>query len=55
MAGTNDITGDTLVSKIPSTQYKDNWDTIFICNNESADKKCKNCDCWKNQDVNQPN
>lgn len=27
--GTNDITGDRLVSKIPTDEYRDNWEIIF--------------------------
>lgn len=29
MATTNEITGDALVSRVPSQQYKDNYDAIF--------------------------
>ena len=29
MATTNDVTGDRLVSKTSSQQYKDNWNLIF--------------------------
>ena len=29
MATKNDITGDALISRVPSQQYKDNYDAIF--------------------------
>ncbi len=29
MATRNDITGDDLISKVPSKQYMDNYDAIF--------------------------
>lgn len=29
MTARNDITGDSIQSRVPSQQYKDNWDKIF--------------------------
>ena len=29
MATTNDITGDSLISRVPSNAYKNNYDRIF--------------------------
>lgn len=29
MATKNDVTGDTIQSKMPSKAYTDNWDAIF--------------------------
>lgn len=29
MTDRNDITGDKIATKVPSKQYKDNWDAVF--------------------------
>ena len=39
MATKNDITGDTLVSRMPSQAYKDNYDRIFRKGNPDKEKE----------------
>ena len=39
MAAKNDITGDSLVSRMPSQAYKDNYDLIFRKGNPKEDKQ----------------
>lgn len=39
MATKNDITGDALVSRMPSQAYKDNYDLIFRKGNPDKDKE----------------
>lgn len=49
MAAKNDVTGDSLVSKVSSEAYKANWDAIF-----GKKKEPKN-DEPKNENLKQPN
>ena len=41
MAAKNDVTGDSIQSKMPSKAYTDNWDAIFGKKNKEVveDKK----------------
>ena len=39
MATKNDITGDALISRVPSEQYKNNYDLIFRKGNPKEDNK----------------
>ena len=39
MATKNDITGDALVSRMPSQAYKDNYDRIFRKGNPDKEKE----------------
>lgn len=39
MATKNDITGDALVSRMPSQAYKDNYDRIFRKGNPDKEKQ----------------
>jgi hypothetical protein len=36
MATKNDVTGDSIQSKMPSKAYTDNWDAIFGKNKKEA-------------------
>ena len=54
MATNNDITGDRLVTGVPSKEYLDNYDKIFSkktpCNNCGQVREfCDNLTCPKNQ------
>jgi hypothetical protein len=39
MATTNDVTGDMLISRVPSEAYKNNYDAIFRKGNPEKEKQ----------------
>lgn len=39
MTTKNDVTGDRLISKIPSDNYRDNWERIFGKKNDRKKSK----------------
>lgn len=39
MTTKNDVTGDRLISKVPSDDYRNNWDRIF--GKKQSEKKTK--------------
>ena len=39
MATTNDVTGDMLISRVPSKAYKDNYDLIFRKGNPKKEEE----------------
>lgn len=46
MTSKNDITGDKLISKIPTKEYQDNYDRIF----RREQKRCSYCDTMNDVD-----
>ena len=49
MATKNDITGDALISRLPSQAYKDNYDLIFRKGNPKKDKEDENQEVKQDQ------
>lgn len=47
MATKNDVTGDSIQSKIPSKEYSDNWDRIF---GKKENKEKENDDTLSDRD-----
>ena len=43
----NDVTGDRLVSRVPSEEYKDGWDRIFGGNKEKEMPVVSKNDLWR--------
>jgi hypothetical protein len=42
MAAKNDVTGDSIKSRVSNKAYRDNWDRIFGKKKRVAKKKTKN-------------
>ena len=46
MASTNDITGDSLTSKVPTEEYRNNFDTIFRKDKKEDIPVLENDEMW---------
>jgi lysophospholipase L1-like esterase len=46
MASTNDITGDSLTSKVPTEEYRNNFDTIFRKDKKKDIPVLENDEMW---------
>ena len=49
MATKNDVTGDMLISRVPSEAYKNNYDLIFRKGNPKKDKEDENQEVKQDQ------